>query len=47
MLTVVVVHLLVIPDSLQALRMQQAKPSILHCLPEFAHIHVHWVVDAF
>ena len=34
------------PDSLQPHGLQHTKLPILHYLPEFAQIHVHWVSDA-
>ena len=36
----------VMSDSLWPLRLQHTRLPVLHSLPEFAHIHVHWVGDA-
>ena len=37
---------LVLSDSVQPHGLQHTRPSVLHFLPEFAQIHVHWVGDA-
>ena len=36
----------VVSNSLQPHGLQHIRLPVLHCLPEFAHIHVHWVTDA-